>query len=158
MKELIVAGYPTTHSALLAGAVLSRQKNELMIANDDVAVLSREENDYTTIREPVSLSKQNQTDKDFWKRLSRLLFPPNQETVDLNSNAARLSSLGISETEQQRIDITIPPGTTGVLVLVDKGAADRVMGILDGFQGAAIQVHLKIENPREALQAMPKTG
>lgn len=158
MKELILAGYPTSHSALLASAVLSRQKNELSIADADVAVLSRGDGDSTTIREPVSLSKINQPDKDFWKKISRLLFPPVDGNPDLSSIESKLMEIGIDQPDLERINAAMPVGTTGVLVLADKAVADRVTGILAGFQGTVTQVHLKAENPREALQAMPKTG
>lgn len=156
MKDLILAGYPTSHSALLASAVLSRQQKELMLADDDIAVLSRETFDLTTIRESVSLSKNNQPDKNFWKSLSRLLFPVPDETVDLPPT--KLSALGIDEIAIESINAAIPAGTTAILVLAEKTFAGRVAGILGGFQGAVTRIPLLTDNPKQTLHAIPMAG
>lgn len=152
MNELIVAGYPSPHAALLAESALFRQQTELSISCSDVAVLSRVEDDLTTIRESIRLNKENGADPGFWKRFAGLLFPPLDDTVELSSIQAILNSIGIDETAQKRIEEALPIGTTGVLVLASDRSGERVEGMLSGFQGTLLRIRLLDEDPRLKLQ------
>ncbi|VGO23449.1 DUF1269 domain-containing protein [Pontiella sulfatireligans] len=152
MNELIVAGYPSPHAALLAESTLSRLQAELSISCSDVAVLSRVTEDMTTIRESIRLNKKNGGDRGFWKRFARLLFPPLDDTVELSSIQAKLNSIGIDETAQKRIEEALPMGSTGVLVLTNDRSGERVAGMLSGFQGTLLRIRLLDEDPRLKLQ------
>lgn len=155
MNELIVASYPSPHAALLAESTLSRLQTELSISFSDVAVLSRVAEDQTTIRESIRLNKKNGSARGFWKRFAELLFPPQDETVELHSIQEILNSIGIDETAQKRIETALPMGSTGVLVLTRDRSGERVAGMLSGSQGTILRIRLLDEDPRLKLQEPP---
>ena len=95
-KELIVSGYPSQHTALLARTALSRQQDELSLSPQDIAVVSRADNGEVTILESVMLVDKTLRTNSALKILAEVLFPAeDQNGTKHQAEQEQLDSIGI---------------------------------------------------------------
>jgi uncharacterized membrane protein len=141
--ELIVSGYPSQHAALLARTALSRQKDELSLSPQDIAVVSRADNGEVTILESVMLVDKTPRINSALKILAEVLFPvEDQNGTKHLAEQEQLDSIGIDSRSAARIAKTVPKGATAVLVIADENSRTRTSAILSALQGRVTRVRL----------------
>lgn len=157
MSELIVAGYDDAHTALLASAALARMEKELALNAHDMAVVSLEEDGVASVREAINLTVEKELHETLWKTLAGLLFSgsSSDELKGVDTEATRLSALGLDDEFIAGIAKTVKPGTAAVLILTNKPATrDRVIGILRGFKGRITRARLSCEDGKQCLDML----
>jgi uncharacterized membrane protein len=143
VKELIISGYPSQHTALLARAALSRQQDELSLSSQDIAVVSRADNGEVTILESVMLVDKGPRTNSALKILSEVLFPvEDQNGTKHLAEQEQLDSIGIDSRSAARIAKIVPKGATAVLVIADENSRTRTSAILSALQGSVTRVRL----------------
>lgn len=157
-KELIIAGYPTQHAALLARAALSRQQDDLSISTKDVAVVCRENNGHVTILESISIGKVHPRNDSFWKTLAELLFPENttgdNTQLDIQN---KLKAIGIDPQIEERIAQAVPLGSTALLVMASIDSRSQVSALLSACQGTVTQIRLECDGSESCLNNLKNT-
>jgi uncharacterized membrane protein len=143
VKELIVSGYPSQHTALLARAALSRQQDELSLSSQDIAVVSRADNGEVTMLESIKLVKKELRTSSALKTLAMALFPvKDQNGTKHQAEQEQLDSIGIDSRSAARIAKIVPKGANAVLVIADENSRTRTSAILSAFQGSVTRVRL----------------
>jgi uncharacterized membrane protein len=142
-KELIVSGYPSQHTALLARAALSRQQDELSLFSQDIAVVSRADNGDVTMLESIKLVKKEPRNNSALNILAEVLFPAeDQNGAKRLAEQEQLDSIGIDSRSAARIAKIVPKGATAVLVIADENSRTRTSAILSAYQGSVTRVRL----------------
>jgi uncharacterized membrane protein len=146
VKELIISGYPSQHSALLVQTALSRQQDELSLSFQDIAVVSRTANGDITYLGPVMLMEKAPGTGSALKTLAEALFhEDDHKGKNQPARQARLESIGIDSRSAERITKTILKSAAVVLVLVEKKSHAQTLAILSAFQGSATRIRLRCD-------------
>jgi uncharacterized membrane protein len=154
-KELIVSGYRSQHTALLARTALSRQQDELSLSPEDIAVVSRGKSGEVTILESIKLEANHLGSDSIWKILAKVLFP--REYHNGTKQAAeqeQLESMGISSRSAERISKVVPKGATAVLVMADENSRSQTSATLSAFHGTVTRVRLQCDGSASNLAAL----
>ena len=154
MGDLIVAGFTSPHSALLARAALARVRKELSLRWDDLAVLIREEGDepilleVARLRSEEDLRDEGEMPGSFWDTLiGRVLASDSPVEADANAATAKLAELGIDEVAKAELAVLLRTRASSLLVFVaGRVIRDQVLGVLRGFQGEIALTQLKDEH------------
>jgi uncharacterized membrane protein len=143
VKELIISGYPSQHSALLVQTALSRQQDELSLPFQDIAVVSRTDNGDITYLEPIMLTEKAPGTGSVLKILAEALFhEDDHKGTNQPTRQERLESIGIDSGNAARITKTILKSAAVVLVLVEKKSHAQTLAILSAFQGSVTRIRL----------------
>jgi uncharacterized membrane protein len=155
VKELIISGYRSQHTALLARTALSRQQDELSLSSEDIAVVSRGNSGEVMILESIKLVAEQPTKDSVWKILAKVLFP--REDHNGTKQAAeqeQLESMGISSRSAERISKVVPKGATAVLVMADENSRSQTSATLSAFHGTVTRVRLQCGDSASDLAAL----
>jgi uncharacterized membrane protein len=154
MSELIVAVYDDTHTAFLARAALARLQKELLIKGHDVALVSREKTGKVTVGEAIELKPTKSTHKTFWNTLVFLLFS-SVWGENVNKDAKKkIYAIGIDEPFTAKLKNTIKPNTSAIFLLINESVRDKVIGLLQGFDGKITRTCLTGKNSEELLDLL----
>jgi uncharacterized membrane protein len=154
-KELIISGYRSQHTALLARTALARQQDELSLSSEDIAVVSRGNSGEVTILESIKLEANHLGGDSVWKVLAKILF--SREDHNGTKQAAeqgQLESIGISSRSAERISKVVPKGATAVLVMADENSRTQTSATLSAFHGTVTRVRLQRGDSASDLAAL----
>ena len=153
MKDLIVAGFPSAHAALLAQSAIARQFTQLKLTPKDIAVISRESESENRIVEAVSLGKTAPQKDSFWKKLAEILFSPNDDVQNTNIRE-KLCSVGIDADALHKISTLVPQGATAILAMVPEESQTVIASILSNCQGTVASFHTGCDCPSDCLETL----
>jgi uncharacterized membrane protein len=143
VKELIISGHPSQHSALLVLTALSRQQDELSLSIQDIAVVSRTANGDITFLESIMLTEKAPDTGNVLRILAEALFPEDDHKgTNQPTRQERLESIGIDSRSAASITKTIQKSAAVVLVLVEKNSQTQTSSILSAFQGGVTRIRL----------------
>jgi uncharacterized membrane protein len=155
VKELIISGYRSQHTALLARTALSRQQDELSLSPEDIAVVSRGNSGEVTILESIKLVAKQPTKDSVWKILAKALFPRKDPNgAEQAAKQGQLESIGISSRSAERISKVVPKGATAVLVMADENSRTQTSATLSAFHGTVTRVRLQCGGSASDLAAL----
>lgn len=155
MKELVVAGFPSEHVALLARVTLARQQAELRLSSTDIAVISRENSGELTSLEAIRLAANLPDMGSALKILARMLFPEDDSgNGKQNADLDRLNSIGIDSKSAQRIANAVPRGAAALMVIANEKSHTQVAAILSAMNGKVTRAHLHCDDCEAELAAV----
>jgi uncharacterized membrane protein len=157
VKELIISGHPSQHSALLARTALSRQQDELSLSFQDIAVVSRTANGDITFLESIMLTGKAPGTDSVLKILAKALLPEDDHKgTNQPTRQERLESFGIDSRSAARITKTILKSAAVVLVVVEKKSHAQTSAILSAFQGSVTRTRLHCDGRDNCLTVAMK--
>lgn len=153
MKELLVAGFSTTHAALLAQAAMTRQSGDICISPKDMALVSLDAGNQVRILESISIGKSTLHKDSFWKKLAEILISQN---ADFKTEAilSKLDVIGIDATAREQISKIIPAQGCAILAMVDEGIRTLITAILSNCQGEVARFRIKCNRSDECLETL----
>jgi uncharacterized membrane protein len=155
VKELIISGYRSQHTALLARTALARQQDELSLSSEDIAVVSRGNSGEVTILESIKLVAKQPTNDSVWKILAKVLFPREDHNgTEQAAEQGQLESIGISSRSAERISKVVPKGATAVLVMADENSRNQTSATLSAFHGTVTRVRFPCGDSASDLAAL----
>jgi len=160
VSNLIVARFDDAHTAFLARAALARLQKDLSLRGHDLAVVTREEGGEIVLQEAVGLSGDPEMHPTYWKTLVSLLFASASSTgAGGEAVSAKLTAIGIDAAFRARLAEQVRPGTSALLVLVNRSAIrEKLLGVLHGFQGEIMRTELTGDDPEVWQHTLIEAG
>jgi uncharacterized membrane protein len=164
VSDLIVIGYPDEDTAQRVYGELLSLQNQYLVDLEDAAIIRRDRQGRLHVTTPAhhavawgSLSGM------FWGVLIGLLFLfPLAPLVGvagglMGAALGAASDLGIKDDFKQRVQDTLQPGTSAIIVLVRKVTVDKFLEALRPYGGTVIQTSLPHDAEQQLMQTLHGT-
>ena len=148
MSNLVVIAYDDEFKAEEVRTMLRKMQQEYLIELEDAVVVTRDAKGDVKLHQAMNLTAAGAVGGGFWGTLVGLLFlnPLLGAAVGAASGAiaGKLSDIGINDDFIRKLGNSIPPGGSGVFILVRKMTADKVLAKLEGYhmKGRVLQTSL----------------
>lgn len=148
MSDLLVIAFDDEATGFDLRTELVKMQKEYLIQLEDAVVVTRPSADDIQLHQSVNLTAAGAVGGGFWGTLVGLIFlnPLIGAAVGAASGAiaGRFSDIGINDQFMRDLGRSIPPGGSGVFILVRKMTADKVLARLEGFhlRGRVMQTSL----------------
>lgn len=133
MATLIAIGYPDEGTAEYARAALSELESELVVQVDQVAVIIRDEDGKYHVHTVHGSAG------TIWDGMWGHLFGHSGEK-------------GIDEGVEEQVREHLQPGTSALLMVIEKMTEDKVVAALHGYGGTVIKTSLSDEDATRPQQ------
>ena len=137
MSDLLVIAFDNEADGFELRTELVKMQQEYLIELEDAVVVTRDAKGAVKLHQAMNLTAAGAVGGGFWGTLVGLLFlnPILGAAVGAASGAlaGKLSDVGINDDFMRKLGNSIPPGGSGVFILVRKMTADKVLAKLEGF-------------------------
>ena len=148
MSDLVFIAFPTEQKAEeVRQKVLSLQR-EYLIELGDAVVVTKDEKGQVKLNQMLNLTTAGAASGALWGTLIGFIFlnPLIGTALGAASGAlgGKFSDIGINDDFMRKLGNSIPPGGSGVFILVRKMTADKVLAKLESFhlKGRVLQTSL----------------
>ena len=148
MSDLLVIAFDKEADGFELRTELVKMQQEYLIELEDAVVVTRDAEGAVKLHQAVNLTTAGAVGGGFWGTMVGLLFlnPLLGAAVGAASGAiaGKFTDIGINDDFMRKLGNSIPPGGSGVFILVRKMTADKVLAKLESYhmKGRVLQTSL----------------